>query len=150
MVLGAEVKVLNLKSTLIASVPVAVFVPVFIPLTVYIVVNWESPSKVPPTKTPVIENWYWIFFSVSNIAPFLFIYLFIFSWQLLKTWETTTTLLLVHGLPPAALDSAGSRVIHVSEYCCHKLKVISNSLTGNTCTSVIFWPLFLKWWKRTI
>lgn len=39
MVLGAEVKVLNLKSTLIVSVPVAVFVPVFIPLTVYIVVN---------------------------------------------------------------------------------------------------------------
>lgn len=45
---------------------------------------------------------------------------------------------------------SGFRAIHISGYCCHKLKVISNSLTGNICTSMIFWPLFLKRRKWTI
>lgn len=53
-------------------------------------------------------------------------------------WEMARALLLVHSLPPAALDAADFSAIHVSGYCCHKLKAISNSLTGNASTSLIF------------
>lgn len=63
---------------------------------------------------------------------------FLLIWQLLKIWSMTRALLLVHSLPPAALDATDFSGICVSGYCCHKLKAISNSLTGNTSTSLIF------------
>lgn len=65
-------------------------------------------------------------------------FIFLFIWQLLKICEMTRAFLLVHSLPPAALDAADFNVIHVSGSCCHKLKAISNSLPGNTSTSLIF------------
>jgi len=74
-------------------------------------------------------------------------FILLFIWQLLKMWEPTRALLLVHSLPPAALDATDFSVIHVSGYCCHKLKAILNSLTGNTSTSLILWPVLLKWQK---